>query len=184
MNHAYWLPPVGTSLWRKQAADGPLRGIKARTHYHPRPESWPADADWPADTAFTLVQAGLLRGKSVGFLPIKMRRPGQEEIERNPALARARFIIEKWVLLEYACVYLPAQQHAVVESVSKSLTGPGDPALLPASTSALPTTRPVVPFTPLNEIEKVLRRHLAAVDVPALVRQAVQNSWHKLRGRV
>jgi len=29
-------------------------------------------------------------------------------------------VIDEWILLEYACVVLPAQQNAVVESVSKS----------------------------------------------------------------
>ena len=195
MNHAYWLPPVGTSLWRQHAADGPLRGIKAKTHYHPRPESWPADADWPADTAFTLVQAGLLRGKSVGFLPVKIRRPGQEEIAQNPELSRVRFIIEKWILLEYACVYLPAQQHAVVESVSKGLPAfedhPGslalslhDRAAPIVNTSPAARKPPATSFTPLAEIEKALHRRLAGFNLPVLVRQALADGWHRLRGGV
>src|SRR6516225_10237914 len=33
LNHAYWAPPVGKSLWRKFATDGPVRGIKAKTQY-------------------------------------------------------------------------------------------------------------------------------------------------------
>jgi hypothetical protein len=177
MNHAYWQPPVGTSLWRRQASDGPLRGIKAKTHYQPRPESWPADADWPADLAFSLVQAGLLRGKSVGFLPVKIRRPAQEEIAQSPALAKVRFIIEKWMLLEYACVYLPAQQNAVVESVSKGMP-------VPPSDSRLRLGAPPIPFTPVSEIERALRRRLTAFDLSSLVRQAVNDGWHRLRGRV
>jgi hypothetical protein len=190
MNHAYWLPPVGTSLWRQQAADGPLRGIKAKTHYHPRPEAWPADADWPADTAFTLVQAGLLRGKSVGFLPVKIRRPGQEEIAQNPELSRVRFIIEKWILLEYSCVYLPAQQHAVVESVSKGLLAPEDLTLFapgatpPAIASPAARMPPALSFTPLAEIEKALHRRLTDLNLPSLVQHALADGWHRLRGGV
>lgn len=192
MNHAYWLPPVGTSLWRRQAADGALRGIKAKTHYQPRPESWPAGADWPADIAFTLVQAGLLRGKSVGFLPVKLRRPSQEEIERTPALSRARFVIEKWVLLEYACVYLPAQQHAVVESVSKAAPGllEKDAKSLALFTEASrpgvggSSSRRPIPFTPLTEVEKAVRRYLNGFHISHMIEEAVTNGWDKLRGRV
>ena len=63
LGHAYYLPPVGKSLWRKRVRDGERVGIKAKTVYPPRPDSWPADASWPPDFAFPLVQAGLLCGK-------------------------------------------------------------------------------------------------------------------------
>ena len=98
MQHAYWLPPVGRSLWRKRVRDGPLVGIKAKTQYPQRPGTWPADSEWPPDTAFTLVQSGLLCGKSVGFLPLKARRPTDEEAIANPAWSRVNWVIEKWLL--------------------------------------------------------------------------------------
>jgi len=66
LQHAYHLPPVGKSLWRRVVKDGARRGVKAKTHYPPRPASW-SEASWPADVAFSLVQADLLRGKSIGF---------------------------------------------------------------------------------------------------------------------
>jgi hypothetical protein len=65
MQHAYQLPPVGRSLWRKVVKDGDRRGVKAKTQYPPRPADW--QGTWPADAAFALVQADLLRGKSIGF---------------------------------------------------------------------------------------------------------------------
>ena len=37
MQHCYHIPPVGKSLWRKRAKDGPLVGIKAKTQYPPKP---------------------------------------------------------------------------------------------------------------------------------------------------
>src|SRR5689334_4007450 len=40
LNHAYWAPPVGKSLWRKVARDGELKGIKAKTQYPSRPADW------------------------------------------------------------------------------------------------------------------------------------------------
>jgi hypothetical protein len=183
MQHAHWMPPVGKSVWRKRASDGGLRGVKAKTVYTPRPESWPADADWPPDVAFTLVQAGLLRGKSIGFLPLKARRPTEDEIAHDPAMAKVRFVVEKWLLLEYACVYLPAQQNAVVESVSKGLRLPDD-FRKAMGLEAVPTTAAVIPFTPLEEVERHLRRRLAQIDVRGLVERAVKLACDKLTGRV
>src|ERR1700676_378854 len=40
LQHTYRLPPVGRSLWRKRTKDGNLAGIKAKTHYPPRPTDW------------------------------------------------------------------------------------------------------------------------------------------------
>src|SRR5262245_59628642 len=70
LGHDYSLPPVGRSLWRRRVRDGDLAGIKAKTQYPPRPPSWPAgEGPWLPDQVFALVQADLLRGKSIGFLP-------------------------------------------------------------------------------------------------------------------
>src|SRR6516165_11179554 len=60
MQHAYYLPPVGKSLWRKVSRDGEKQGVKAKTVYPTRPPDWPAEKDWPADIALSLVQADLL----------------------------------------------------------------------------------------------------------------------------
>lgn len=182
LQHAYWMPPVGRSLWRRRVRDGELAGIKAKTQYPQRPEAWPGDCHWPPDVAFTLVQSGLLRGKSIGFLPTKARRPTDEEIAANPAMGRVRFIVEKWVLLEYACVYLPAQQHAVVEAVSKGLPLPEE--FRSAMGVELPAPAPVVPFTPLGEVEKALQRAVANLDLRGLVEKAVREGWERARGRV
>ena len=40
LQHAYNMPPVGKSLWRKRVKDGGLIGIKAKTQYPAKPESW------------------------------------------------------------------------------------------------------------------------------------------------
>lgn len=186
MQHAYWLPPVGRSLWRKRVRDGPLVGIKAKTQYPQRPGTWPPDSEWPPDTAFTLVQSGLLCGKSVGFLPLKARRPTDEEATANPAWARVNWVIEKWLLLEYACVFLPAQQNALVESVSKGLhlTPATRLALGLPRTTEVPQPPPVIPFTSLEEITHAFQRQVAQLDLPALLARAFTEGWAKLQGRV
>lgn len=118
LNHNYDEAPVGRSLWRKRVQEGTLVGVKAKTHYPPRPTTW-ADGPWPPDVAFDLVQAGLLLGKSIGFVPLQLREPNADE-RREPAMKTVRFIIEKWLLVEYACCFLPMQPNAVVEQVLKS----------------------------------------------------------------
>src|SRR5947209_17701631 len=118
LNHTYTLPPVGKSLWRKHVKDGELRGIKAKTVYPARPAAWDAADPWPPDKVLALVQAGLLNGKSIGFLPTKVHVPTEREIEQN-GWQGCSLIIDEWLLLEYACVFLPANQNALVEAVSK-----------------------------------------------------------------
>ncbi len=175
LNHAYDQPPVGRSLWRLKARDGNLRGIKAKTHYPARPDGWTA-SDWPPDLAFQLVQAGLLRGKSIGFIPLKLRTPTPAEIQQNAVMGDVRYIIEEWLLAEYACCYLPMQPNAVVETVSKSL---------PASWAALlglPTapTAPSMAFTSMDALESAAIRLLT----PERVEEACERAWRKARGLV
>ncbi len=117
LNHDYAAPPVGRSLWRRRVREGTLVGVKAKTHYPPRPTTWQETA-WPPDAAFDLVQSGLLLGKSIGFVPLQLREP--TAANRRNGMEKVRYIIEKWLLVEYACCYLPMQPNAVVEQVLKS----------------------------------------------------------------
>src|SRR5262245_54709888 len=120
LGHNYDLPPVGRSLWRRRVRDGDLVGIKAKTQYPPRPDAWPASQPWMPDQVFALVQASLLRGKSIGFLPLETHVPDEQEVARRGWGEDVRLVVDRWLLLEYACVSLPANQHALVEAVSKS----------------------------------------------------------------
>jgi hypothetical protein len=186
LNHAYWAPPVGRSLWRKFVKDGDLRGIKAKTQYPARPADWAAGKDWPADVAFALVQADLLRGKSIGFLPTKVHVPDEDELRQN-GWSKVGLVIDEWILLEYACVYLPAQQNAVLESVSKSI--PPIPeeirkALGIPSKALAPEVPATIPFVALREVEQAVRRRLGSVDAEAIAARIAQERIDRLRGRV
>ena len=88
-----------------------------------------------------------------------------------------RRVIDEWLLVEYACVFLPANQSALVEAVSKGAAVP-EP-LLRALGFDPPAPR-VIPFTPVEEIGKEFRRRLARLDVPG----RIQAAYDAARGRV
>jgi hypothetical protein len=189
LNHVYDQPPVGKSLWRKKVKEGELCGIKAKTHYPPRPAAW--EGDWLPDYAFELVKAELLRGKSIGFFPLKLRTPTSVEVDKDPRLKSVRYIIEEWLLAEYACCSLPVQPNAVVEQVSKSLPALASGGRQPADGSAASGlsassggSRPPLAFTSLTEIEKAVLLRLAEIDLEKLLDKNLQLTYEKARGRV
>jgi hypothetical protein len=193
LGHAYYLPPVGRSLWRKRVSDGPRVGIKAKTQYPPRPAAWPADNAWPPDQVLALIQAGLLQGKSIGFLPLKVHTPDEQEIKKNDWPGDVRLVIDEWLLLEYACVFLPANQDALVESVAKGgldlpddfLRALGiDGPLVTRATTPAPLENRVIPFTPLGEVERAVRQQIEAIDFTALAERTIADTWDRARGRV
>ncbi len=191
LGHAYWMPPVGKSLWRKRVRDGDLAGIKAKTQYPARPESWPAGDEWPPDKVLALVQAGLLQGKSIGFLPTRVHAPDTKEADEHGWGDRVGLVIDEWLLLEYACVFLPANQDSLVEAVSKGafdlpaelLRALGVDAGIFARAAA-PEVLGDMPFTPLTEIEGAARRAVAAVDWTGFTARRVAERIDRLRGRV
>lgn len=111
LNHDYAAAPVGLALWWRPVTQGERRGVVARTHYPPPPPNHAGR--WRPDECLAHVRAGLLRGKSVGFLPLRARPPTPEE-----AKAGARRVIERWLLLEYAVCALPVQPLALVAQAS------------------------------------------------------------------
>ncbi len=186
LGHAYSLPPVGRSLWRKRVRDGQRVGIKAKTVYPPRPTTWPESDAWPPDQVFALIQAGLLQGKSIGFLPTTVHIPDDKEVQKNGWGNGVGLVIDEWLLLEYACVFLPANQDALVESVAK-----GGLALAPDVLRALGIDERVfgqreriVPFTSLDEIRKAVLAHIESIDFQALAEKTIKETWYKSLGRV
>jgi hypothetical protein len=191
LGHAYYLPPVGKSLWRKRVRDGERVGIKAKTAYPARPQTWPEQDAWPSDQVFALIQAGLLQGKSIGFLPVKVHIPDREEVRKNNWTDRVGLVIDEWLLLEYACVFLPANQDALVESVvkgglaltgdvlqalglAKQLFGDGDGG----------SQERVIPFTSLDEIHNAILGGIAAIDFQMLAEKTIKETFYKSLGRV
>jgi hypothetical protein len=185
MNHAYDCPPIGRSLWRKRAKDGPLVGVKAKTVYPKKPETWPDD--WPPDTVLTLIQAGLLQGKSVGFVRLKSHAPTSHEIAGNADTAKVSRVIDEWLLIEYAVTFLPINQNALVEAVSKSAVKPEalkqigiDMSVPPACGLAAP---PIV-FTSERDIRLAIERRIAGFDFEGLAKHAIGEGIDRACGRV
>jgi hypothetical protein len=184
--HSYCTPPVGRSLWRKRAKDGDMVGIKAKTQYPKRPDGW--TDPWPADTVLQLIQTGLMQGKSIGFLRLKSHAPNSHEIAAKPELAQACRIIDEWLLIEYACTFLPVNQASLVEAVSKGTLRAADLQAIGLDVPPLAALQPppigAIPFTPLDEIHKAISNALAGYDFEALARRAVADGIDRAKGRV
>jgi hypothetical protein len=184
LGHAYHLPPVGRSLWQKRVTDGDLVGIKAKTRYPARPDSWGEDP-WVPDKVFLLVQAGLLQGKSIGFLPLAFHFADGKEAKRE-ARPEGTLVFDEWLLLEYACCFLPTNQNALVEQVSKGAVDmPADLLhVLGITARRLPLETPNAPFVCLAEVERAVETALKRIDFAALARERVQRIHDQRRGRV
>jgi len=117
LQHNYWMPPVGKSLWQKQVKNG----WKAKTQYIDRPESHPVDKEWMPDTIWHMIKNGYMPAKSIGFLPLKGHEPTAAEISKNPELRKVSFVFDESKLFEYAAVYIGSNDNALVEDVAKGV---------------------------------------------------------------
>lgn len=185
LGHNYWAPPVGKALWWKAEETGKRKGIVAKTHYPPMPESWTPGKAWQPDECFALIQSGLLAAKSIGFIALKKRDSTDDERAANPNL---RLVVEKWLMLEYSVCPIGVNQEATVAAVSKAL----NLELSPVTRKALgidqpPPERPDlerIPFRTLAETVAAIHRHLDALDPAAIAKQLAQETLEKRQGRV
>jgi len=120
--HAYDALPVGRCLWLKRESRGKGEGILAKTQYAAMPAGW--QGEWFPAAVFALIQQGILKGKSIGFLPLEARPPKEDEIKARPDWAGCRLIFPKTVLLEYSIAPVPANPDALVQAVGKGLKIP------------------------------------------------------------
>ena len=189
IQHCYGIPPVGRSLWRKRTKDGDMSGIKAKTVYPTKPESWPEGEEWPPDKVLSLIQAGMLNGKSIGFQAVKIHQPDNKECEKMGWEEAPDYMVDEWLLLEYACCFLPANQQALVEAVSRgSVDLPPEMRKLCSIDETmyqkLKNPELEVPFTPIDQIEAAITRALSTIDITAIAVETAKEVWAKATGKV
>ena len=159
--------------------------MKAKTAYPKKPDTWPDD--WPPDTVLSLIQAGLLQGKSVGFVRLKSHAPTSHEIAANADMAKVSRVIDEWLLIEYAVTFLPINQAALVEAVSKSAVKPQALKQLGIDVPepiASPTLPAPIPFTSEREIRQAIERRIARYDFKALATRVINDGIDRACGRV
>lgn len=153
--HQYHELPVGRCAWMKKVSGG----VRAKTVY--------TDATETARAVWQMTQEGILRGKSIGFLPVKVRSATKEEISRNPHWKNAGSVIESSLLLEYAVAPIPVNQDALVEAVAKGIT---TKAMLKKLGFSVPEAKPLSD----QRIAEIIRREFAkgaAMLTPEAIRE-------------
>lgn len=109
--HDYREPPIGRALWIKNTR----KNITAKVKF--------AETE-KADEVYQLFRGKFLNAFSVGFLPAEdgSHPPTPDEVKKNPDWAEARRIYDKWELLEFSAVPVPANPEALATAVkSKEL---------------------------------------------------------------
>ena len=178
--HNYDQLPVGRALWVKREGNGWM----AKTQYISRPEDY--EGTWFADAVWHMVKEGVLRGKSIGFLPTAMSPPEEKEIAARPELAGVRMVIRKWAALEYAVAPVQSNPDAYVVAVGKAKTlGMVIPEIILAEAGlCVPIEMPTIKAVGTPEIEIVpeepkiiegidVEKILASLDMGAIFEEAI-----------
>jgi hypothetical protein len=110
--HRYDELPVGRALWVKRHRDAMHNGWLAKTRYTVRPEGW--EGQWFPDAVWHFVKAGDLPGKSIGFLPLEVSPPRDDEVAERAELSGVRMLIRRWLALEYAVAPVQSNPEALV----------------------------------------------------------------------
>ena len=200
-NHDYKQPAVGHNVWIKASKSGTTKGLKAKTHFPPQPEDWHTQTPWMPSQILSLVHLRLLPGKSVGFLPIKARRPTPEEIKGNTTLyGDVRYIVDEWLLLEYSCETMPCNAGALVEASQKGLISddifelvgiekPKDaepdpePEPVVANVPIPKDEPPVAPYVTQEEFAKALKVQIERFNFAGCAQQHVDAAINRYLGR-
>jgi HK97 family phage prohead protease len=98
--HDYSSPPIGKALWIKKDGEGILSKVQfANTAF--------------AEEIFGLYQGGFMKAFSVGFIP--------KDYTDGDGQKSPRRTYNKWELLEYSAVPVPANPEALMLAVSKGV---------------------------------------------------------------
>lgn len=108
--HDYRGVPIGRTLWIKTHPKTNPKEIRAQVKF--------AETE-KAEEIYQLFKGGFLNAFSVGFLPAEdgSHPPTPDEVKKNPDWAAAKRIYDKWELLEYSPVPVPANPEALATAV-------------------------------------------------------------------
>lgn len=108
-NHNYSAPVARAAALKRTA-----RGIEAKTIFASRPTDHVGE--WLPDTLFALFQQKVIKGFSVGFVPVS-GHPATDA-DRKRFGAGVRYVFEAWKMLEYSVAPLPSNQDALARLVA------------------------------------------------------------------
>jgi hypothetical protein len=91
--------------------------IEAKTLFAERPDSLPESEAWLPDILLNLYQQGVIRGFSVGFMPIETRPATKGDKAKYGEAVRQ--VISKSKLIEYSVAPMPANPEALATAVAK-----------------------------------------------------------------
>jgi len=104
--HSYKDTPIAKAQWIKKGS----KYIQAKAKF--------ADTV-KAEEIYQLYKGGFLKAFSVGFLPKETHSPTPDEIKKHPEWAEAHLIYDKWELLEFSAVPVPANPEALAVAVKE-----------------------------------------------------------------
>ena len=128
--HDYHGLPIGVSKWVKIDNKATPTTLIAKTKYASK------EANPFAEQVYLLIIEGILRAKSVGFIPLKWNRPGDDDwveavnswrsrrevmLGKKTQEADPERIYTKWVLLEYSPVPIPSNPEALQLAMKKGI---------------------------------------------------------------
>lgn len=177
--HRRDMMPVGKAQWIAVRGDA----VKAKTVYASRPAGW--EGDWLADAVWSLVQEGIVSGKSIGFIPTEARDP--TKAEKDVGITR---VYSKAILVEYSVVSIPANKQALVEAVNKGLVTKAMAGELGFELpTELPKQEPVIERKACSvlaaaEVERQVERMIGEAVDPAMIEKMVQDTIDIHFGRV
>ena len=175
--HKYDELPVGRALWVKRAKDEGTNGWIAKTQYTSRPDGW--QGPWFPDAVWHLIKTGDLRGKSIGFLITDGSPPDEKEIGKRPELSGVRFVIRKWLALEYAVAPVQSNPEAFVLAAAKGReAGLPMETILTESGLILPMDQPtfVDYYKEISSEEPEPKRKPKAKPVPLMTRDTIRKA--------
>jgi HK97 family phage prohead protease len=116
-------PPIGSCRWIKAT------GNKLIAKYYLSKTPF-------ANDILTLMQEGVLRAHSIGFLDLEATPPTSEEIAARPDWKDCRRVVRSWELLEFSVVPIPCNPDCLAIAVAKC--SPETRALLGKAWEAIP----------------------------------------------